>query len=63
MSWTPLVEVDSGNKSESEQLKELSDAEFRHAMLANMSAIDNQLRLLNARIEEAFETHIEESDV
>lgn len=62
MAWKPLVEVDSGNKSESEQIKELSEQEWRQKMIVVLCGIDRQLYLLNARFEEAFETAIEETD-
>ena len=60
--WTPLVEVDSGGRSESEQAKEIDEQEWRSAVLIALGGIADQLCLLNARIEEAFETNIEETD-
>ena len=63
MSWSPIIEIDSGNKSESEQAKEISQLEYRRGVLANLSSINQQLCLLSARFEDAFETHIEETDV
>lgn len=63
MSWTPIFQIDQGNTSESEQLKELSEVEYRNKVLSSFSEISLQLRLLNARIEEAFATHLEEMDV
>lgn len=63
MSWTPIFQIDKGNTSESEQLKELTELEYRNAVLVSFSEINQQLHLLNARIEEAFNTLIEETDV
>ena len=63
MSWTPLFEVDSGSKSESEQAKEKAEIEFRSAILVSLSGINRSLQLLNARFEEAHETHIESNDI
>lgn len=63
MSWTPLIEIDSGNKSASEQEKELTELEFKRKLLSTLGAIESELKLLNARFEEAFETHIEGHDI
>ncbi len=62
MAWTPIVEVDSGNASESEEQKHIDEQEFRQALLATLSSIDHELHLLNARFEEAFETEFEGGD-
>ena len=61
MTWKPLF--DDGLGSESEQIKEISQIEYRRGVLANLNSINQQLCLLNARFEDAFETHIEEADV
>ena len=61
--FTPIIDVDTGNKSESEQKKELIEIDDRGSLLVVLGSIDNQLRLLNARFEEAFETQIEEADI
>ncbi len=61
--WGPLVEVDTGNASEDEKQKEITELEFRRALLTHQSSINQELRLLNARFEEAFETDIEGVDV
>jgi hypothetical protein len=63
MSWTPLIEIDSGGKSASEQQKEIDATELQKKILITLNAIQSELRLLNARFEEAFETDIEERDV
>ena len=63
MSWSPIIEIDSGNKSGLEKEKEIDEAEFRRAVLVGIGSICQQLRLLNARFEDALETHIEEADV
>ncbi len=39
------------------------EASFRRALLVSQGAILKQLCLLNARIEEAFETTIEDRDI
>ncbi len=61
--WTPLVAVDTGSKSESEQAKEISGQEWRQKVIALLCSIESELKLLNARTEEGLETHIEASDV
>lgn len=63
MSWTPLVEVDLGNKSESEQLKDLDELNFKNTVVNLLEGIHHELRLLNARFEEAFETQVCEEDI
>jgi len=63
VSWTPLFEIDKGNVSESEQLKELNEIEFRNSLLSTLCAINHQLCLLNDRFEEVFETEIEGTDI
>lgn len=63
MTWSPIIETDTGNKSEGEEQKQISEQEFRQALLATLSSIDQELHLLNARFEEAFETEIEGGDV
>lgn len=63
MAWAPLFELDSGNRSESQQAELISEQEFRNKLLSVMGNVCDELRLMNARIEEAFETHIEDTDI
>lgn len=63
MAWTPIVETDTGNASKGEQQKEIDEQEFRRALLTWLGSIDQQLRLLNERFEEAFETEVEGGDI
>lgn len=62
MAWTPIIEVDTGNASEGERQKEISEQEFRQATIGLLSSVNDELHLLNARFEEAFETHLDGSD-
>ena len=63
MSLTPLFEVDSSNKSESEQDKETDAIILNNMILIQLGAVICELKLLNARIEEAFDTRIKAADV
>lgn len=63
MSWTPIFNIDTSNLSESEKQQALDDREFRQDLLSNLTLINNNLLLLNARFEEAFQTDINENDV
>ena len=63
MGWSPIVQTDTGNVSEGEEQKQISEQEFRQALLAMLSSIDQELHLLNARFEEAFETEINGGDI
>jgi len=59
MSWRPYV--DSGNLSSTEIIALLYSV-FSQLLESNEN-IELQLKLLNARVEEAFETGIGENDV
>jgi len=63
MSWTPLIEIDQGKKSASEAAKELNAIEAQRAIITTLGAIEEQLKLLNLRFEEAFETGIDGADI
>lgn len=58
MTWKPLVET----VTEDEGLI-MSAAVYRIRSLAVLDAIECELKLLNARFEEAFETGIEGTDI
>lgn len=60
--WGPLIEIDAGNASEDEKQKEIGEQEYRKAVIVTLSSIDQELHLLNARFEEAFETGLDGSD-
>lgn len=57
MTWKPLVET----VTEDEGLI-MSEATYRVRSLAMLGAIECELKLLNDRFEEAFETGIEGGD-
>jgi len=59
MSWKPYI--DSGNLSSTETANLLYSV-FSELLNSNKN-IELQLKLLNARVEEAFETGIIENDV
>ena len=63
MSWTPIFDVSTGDKSASETDKETTELEFRTALLSILDSIHKKLCLIDARIEEANETGIEEADL
>lgn len=58
MTWKPLVET----VTEDEGLI-MSAAVYRVKSLVMLGAIECELKLLNARFEEAFETGIEGTDI
>lgn len=43
--------------------EQIDEQEFRVALLVALTSIEDQLRLMNARIEEAYETEIERADI
>lgn len=60
MTWRPLTD-DTG--SSSAQQKEYDQQVWQQKMLVNLESICSALDLLNARLEENFETGIEDYDV
>ena len=58
MTWKPLVET----VTEDEGVI-MSEAAYRIRSLAMLGAIECELKLLNARFEENFETGIEDIDI
>lgn len=63
MSWTPIFDIDNSNLSQSEKEILADERSFRRNLLAEVDAVNQELCLLNARFEEAFETHIESTDI
>jgi len=63
MSWTPFFDIDNSNLSESEKQQLKDEVGFRKELLSSLNLISHDLRLLNARFEEAFDTTIDENDV
>lgn len=63
MAWKPFIEPLGVPTDPIEDTHDFGELVFRRAMLAGLEGISDELRLLNARIEEAFNTKIEEGDV
>ena len=63
MGWSPIYQVDTGSKSASESLKEQRQLENQLEMIAILNGIREELQLLSARFEEAYETDINASDL
>ena len=63
MTFRPLFGIDSSGKSEAEQNKETDSVILNNMILLQLGSIFCELQLMNARIEEAFETHIAAGDV
>lgn len=61
--FIPVIATAGSPLSESQQSDRLSELEFRQIALACMQSINDELRLINARLEEALETGIERGDV
>ncbi len=57
------ADVDASETEEEKDALLFDEASFRRALLVSQGAILKQLCLLNARIEEAFETTIEDRDI
>lgn len=61
--FVPAIAVTGTPLSEDQIADKIDEQEYRRQTLAAFDAITHQLCLLNARIEEAFETDIQEVDV
>lgn len=63
MAFTPIVQVDDSSPSESAALDQRNFNDLFSAMVDSIESINRSLKLLNLRLEEAFETGIFEDDV
>jgi len=63
MAWKPFVEPLGSPLDPVMNSREFTELVFRKGVLNALQGINDELRLLNARIEEAFQTTIEGGDV
>lgn len=63
MAWTPYIDTDTASRNAALSLLNDRIFDLLKLQINTSQAVELQLRLLNARIEEAFNTGIQETDI